>query len=151
MTSRIDSLSSSVIFFAVGIQVICWNCQKAIPETAERCPHCESEVEVEPTEDEEALVQNALSGMAPDVVRELRDAFEKSAAGEELVNRIMIGDCPTCGRFDTGDGLLSSRKTDGLTPNVRQSETLALGRCTFGLGTAKYVSRRDDSMTKPFC
>jgi hypothetical protein len=83
--------------------MICWSCQEAIPDTAERCPHCEAEVELEPTEDEKTAVQSALSSMVPKVIRELHDAFEESATGEEFVNRIMIGDCPTCGSSDTGD------------------------------------------------
>lgn len=83
--------------------MICWSCQKAIPDNAERCPHCEAEVVPEPTEDEKAAVQDVLAGMGPDLIGELRDAFEKSATGEEFVNRIMIGDCPTCGSSETGD------------------------------------------------
>ena len=57
----------------------------------------------EPTEDEKAAVQGALAGMDPDLTGELRDAFEKSATGEEFVNRIMVGDCPKCGSSNTGD------------------------------------------------
>jgi hypothetical protein len=34
---------------------------------------------------------------------ELRDAFEKSATGEEFVNRIMVGDCPKGGSSKTAD------------------------------------------------
>ena len=81
----------------------CWSCGKPMPETAEFCPHCEAPVVEQPTEDEKALVKDALAGMDPELIEELRDAFEKSATGEEFVNRIMIGDCPTCGSSDTGD------------------------------------------------
>jgi hypothetical protein len=41
--------------------------------------------------------------MGPDLLSELRDAFDKSASGEDFVNRIMVGDCPHCGCSKTGD------------------------------------------------
>jgi len=83
--------------------MICWSCQKAIPDAAERCPHCEAEVVAEPTEDEKAAAKSVLAGLGPDLTDELRDAFEKSATGEEFVNRIMVGACPTCSSSETGD------------------------------------------------
>ena len=83
--------------------MICWSCQKEMPDTAKRCPNCEAEVVAEPTADEEAAVQSALASMGPDLIDELRDAFEKSVSGEEFVNRIMVGDCPKCGSSNTGN------------------------------------------------
>jgi hypothetical protein len=83
--------------------MICWSCQKVIPDTAERCPYCEAQVFAEPTEDEKTAAESVLSSMDQDQINELRDAFAKSATGEEFVNRIMIGDCPTCGGSETGD------------------------------------------------
>ena len=83
--------------------MLCWSCQQEIAATAEFCPHCEAPVEQEPTAEEKAAVELALAGLSPDVIEELREAFEKSATGEEFVNRIMIGDCPACGSSATGD------------------------------------------------
>ena len=83
--------------------MICWSCQKEISDAAERCPHCEAEVEAEPTGEESAAVRSALASMEPELIGELRDAFEKSADGEDFVNQVMIGDCPTCGSSKTGD------------------------------------------------
>jgi hypothetical protein len=57
----------------------------------------------EPTAEDVAAVESALADMSPDMIDELRDAFEKSASGEEFVNRIMIGDCPTCHSSNTSD------------------------------------------------
>lgn len=81
----------------------CWSCQKEIPASAKRCPHCEAKVEEEPTAEEIASVQDALSEMNPELLQELRDAFDKSTTGEEFVNAIMIGDCPKCESSKTGD------------------------------------------------
>ena len=50
-----------------------------------------------------ATVWSALAGMGPELIGELRDAFEKSESGEDFVNRVMIGDCPKCGSSKTGD------------------------------------------------
>lgn len=81
----------------------CWSCQQEIPEHAEFCPHCEAQVVAKPSADEEAAAADLLAAMSPDLLGELRDAFEKSATGEEFVNRIMLGDCPRCGSSKTGD------------------------------------------------
>jgi hypothetical protein len=83
--------------------MLCWSCRKEIPETAKLCPHCEAEVEDEPAADDVAAVEGMLAGMDPELINGLRDAFEKSATGEEFVNRIMVGECPKCGSSDTGD------------------------------------------------
>ncbi len=83
--------------------MICWSCQKEISDAAERCPHCEAEVEAEPTGEETAAVWSALGNKEPEMIGELRNAFEKSADGEDFVNRVMIGDCPTCSSPKTGD------------------------------------------------
>ena len=83
--------------------MICWSCRKVIPDTAEFCPHCEAELEEEPSAGEIAVVQNILQSMSPELIEELGEAFENSATGEEFVNRIMIGDCPQCGSSNTDD------------------------------------------------
>jgi hypothetical protein len=74
-----------------------------VPNGAVRCPHCEAEVEAEPTTEEIETVRSALAGLEPEIIGELHDAFEKSESGEDFVNRIMIGDCPACGSSSTGD------------------------------------------------
>jgi hypothetical protein len=60
-------------------------------------------VEDEPAEGEMEAVAGMLAAMSPELVNELRDAFEKSSTGEEFVNRVMVGECPKCGSSDTGD------------------------------------------------
>ena len=81
----------------------CWSCQKEIPDGAARCPHCEAQVEAEPTSGEISTVWKALAGMGPELISELRDTFEKSESGEDFVNRVMIDECPKCGSLKTGD------------------------------------------------
>jgi hypothetical protein len=83
--------------------MICWSCRKEISDTAKRCPHCEAEVVEGPTEEWKAAALDALASMEPEVLSELRDAFEQSATGEEFLNRIMVGDCPKCGSSKTAD------------------------------------------------
>ncbi len=81
----------------------CWRCQKEIPINAEFCPHCEAEVTAEPSAEEQAAAASVLGAMSPDLLNEMRDAFDKSASGEDFVNRIMVGDCPHCSCSKTGD------------------------------------------------
>lgn len=83
--------------------MLCWSCQKDIPNTALFCPHCEAAVENAPTAEEKAAVENVLADMSPEIISELFNAFDKSATGEEFVNRIMVGDCPKCASSKTGD------------------------------------------------
>jgi hypothetical protein len=81
----------------------CWSCQKEIPNNAQFCPHCEAEVTAEPSAKEQAAAASVLDAVSPDLLSELRDAFDKSASGEDFVNRILVGDCPQCGCSNTGD------------------------------------------------
>lgn len=83
--------------------MLCWSCGKELPEDAKQCKHCEAPVEPEPTPEEMEMVNELLSDMGPEVLDELRAAFEGSSTGEEFVNRIMVGDCPKCDTSDTGD------------------------------------------------
>ena len=48
----------------------------------------------------------------------MRSAFEKSETAEEFVNRVMVGDCPSCGSADVGDC--------GEDPEIRDN---CVGRC----------------------
>ena len=97
---------------------MCWSCGKEIPNDANRCLYCEAEVESEPTDEELRVVKDMLAHMSPDVISELRSAFEESQTGEDFVNRIMVGDCPKC----------ESSKTDdcGDDPEV---DDICVGRC----------------------
>ena len=81
----------------------CWSCQKEIPNNAEFCPHCEAEVAEEPSAEEQAAAASVLGAMSPELLSELRDVFDKSASGEDFVNRVMVGDCPQCGCSQTSD------------------------------------------------
>ena len=81
-----------------------WSCHTEIADPAKYCPFCEAEVVAEPSEDELAAAANALAGLSPEVLSQIRDAFEESATGEEFVDRILVGDCPQCGNWKTGDG-----------------------------------------------
>ncbi|MGI9455269.1 MAG: hypothetical protein ACR2NU_01840 [Aeoliella sp.] len=81
----------------------CWSCDKDIPGDAKFCPHCEAPAEEAPTEAEKAAFTEAIGALAPEIMDELRDVFEKSASGEEFVNRIMVGECPKCESAKTGD------------------------------------------------
>ena len=81
----------------------CWSCGKRIPDQAAFCPHCEAEVEEEPTPQETEAVAQMLDQMDPHIMQQFREAFEKSATGEEFVRSVMIGDCPKCGGSKTGD------------------------------------------------
>ncbi len=83
--------------------MICWSCHKDIPNEAAFCPHCEAEAIAEPSLDELTAAAGALSTLSPELLDELRDAFEKSESGDEFVNRIMVGDCPKCDSSKTGD------------------------------------------------
>lgn len=83
--------------------MLCWSCQKEMPDAAEFCPHCEAKVIDEPTEEEQATVLEVLADMPSDVVDQLRETFVKSISAEDFVNQIMVGDCPKCGSESTGD------------------------------------------------
>lgn len=56
-----------------------------------------------PTAEEMAGFEDLMATMSPELINGLRDTFEKSATGEEFVNQIMVGDCPTCGSSNTDD------------------------------------------------
>jgi hypothetical protein len=82
------------------------------------CPHCEAEVEEAPTQEDVAAVEGLLAGMNPEILDELRNAFKQSTSGEDFVNRIMVGDCPSCSSSNTGD-------CDG-DPEI---DDITVGRC----------------------
>jgi hypothetical protein len=98
--------------------MICWSCQKEIPNKAEFCPHCEAEIVEELSVEEEAAATSLLADMSPDLLNELCDVFNKSASGQEFVDRIMVGDCPQCGNSKTGD-----------CENDPEIENPCVGRC----------------------
>lgn len=81
----------------------CWSCGGEVADSVKLCSHCEAEIDQKPTEAEEEAVASVLAGMSPEVAKEFFDAMNKSATGEEFVNRILVGDCPQCGCSNTGD------------------------------------------------
>jgi hypothetical protein len=68
--------------------------------------------------EEEAAAASLLADMSPDLLNELCDVFNKSASGQEFVDRIMVGDCPQCGNSKTGD-----------CENDPEIENPCVGRC----------------------
>ena len=76
--------------------MLCWSCRKEIPDRAVRCQHCEAVVEDEPSEEELDAVAEALDCVAPELMSEIRAAIEESTSGEDFINRIMVGHCPSC-------------------------------------------------------
>ena len=81
----------------------CLNCNKKIPKTARACQYCESVVEPEPTKEEKEAVLGLLGQMVPEALEELGAVLDESATADEFVDRIFVGDCPTCGSRDTGN------------------------------------------------
>jgi hypothetical protein len=81
----------------------CWNCLKALPETAQACPFCEAAVEDEPTPEEMAAVQGLLNQMPSEALTELQALIEQSTTAQEFANAIFVGECPKCAGSETGD------------------------------------------------
>jgi hypothetical protein len=80
----------------------CWNCRRAIPETAKICVHCEARVGEEPTAEELEAARSLLEQLPPEVAAELQRTALDSATANEFVDRIFVGDCPRCQSSDTG-------------------------------------------------
>ena len=81
----------------------CQNCSRNIPDNAARCQFCEAKVEPPPAAEELETVRELLETFSPEMHAELRKHFEASETADDFVNRLMIGDCPSCGSSDTGD------------------------------------------------
>jgi hypothetical protein len=81
----------------------CMNCNREIPKTAKICVHCESPVTPEPSAEELDAARALLDGLPPDALAELQQVFRDSATADEFVDRIFVGDCPTCASSNTGD------------------------------------------------
>ena len=96
----------------------CWSCGQPMPEKAQRCPHCEAEIEPPLSKEEQAGAEAMLSALGPEVISQLREIFENSETGEEFVNSVMIGPCPKCESAKTSDC--------DKDPDV---EDICIGRC----------------------
>jgi hypothetical protein len=83
--------------------VRCFNCNHELPQNAKFCPVCEAPVEPEPTAEELDAVRAALENLPPDLMAQFHKVISESATAEEFADRILVGDCPTCGSSQTGD------------------------------------------------
>ena len=85
----------------------CKKCGLELKSGQAVCPGCGKLHDLEPSKEEKEAVASAISGMPPDALDLLRDEFNKAMAdglsAKEFANSIMVGACPKCGSFDTGD------------------------------------------------
>jgi hypothetical protein len=81
----------------------CWNCGHKVRKKARVCGHCEADLTKAPTPEEEAAVIELLEQMPPDVLAQMVATVSESDSAEEFANRIMVGECPSCGSDQTGD------------------------------------------------
>jgi hypothetical protein len=81
----------------------CWNCGKRLRAKAKHCAYCEAVVESAPKKEEIDAVLEVLGQMPPEAMEEFRAAFEGSKTAEEFADRILVGDCPSCGGTDVGN------------------------------------------------
>jgi len=79
----------------------CWNCHRELPENAKVCPRCEADAGPGPSQEEMDMAQAMLEQMSPEALAELHQAIQECDTAEEFVDRIMVGDCPTCGSSKT--------------------------------------------------
>jgi hypothetical protein len=96
----------------------CWSCGQEIPINAQRCLHCEAEVEDQPSAEEQASVMQMLEQMGPEFMQEIENVLAQSADGEDFVNRIMVGPCPKCDSDNTSN-----------CENDPEIEDPCIGRC----------------------
>jgi hypothetical protein len=80
----------------------CFNCLREIPDTAAICVHCEAPVMPEPTAEEMDAARALLQQLPPDAAAELHKAFLASETADDFVDRIFVGDCPSCDSSNTG-------------------------------------------------
>jgi hypothetical protein len=73
-----------------------------MPDGAKFCVHCEASVEkLSFSSDELKFAEELLRNMPDNVKQELRAVFESSSTADDFVNRIFVGDCPSCGSSST--------------------------------------------------
>lgn len=82
---------------------LCWSCDRKLPQYAVRCMHCEAKVEDAPGPEEAEMLMEFLGDMDPSLMDEIRRMAMESESGDDFVNRLMVGPCPTCDSDDTGD------------------------------------------------
>ena len=81
----------------------CQNCHEEIPDTAKACFRCEAPVVPAPTKEETDAAHQVLGQMTPEMMAELHQAMIECSTREDFVNRVLLGECPTCGSSKTGD------------------------------------------------
>jgi len=96
----------------------CWNCDKEIPDDAKACQYCEALTELAPSEEEMESVEEVLSMLDDESREAIEAALDGCESAEEFANRIMVGECPTCGSAEVGDC--------GDDPTI---DNICLGRC----------------------
>ena len=98
--------------------MICWNCNREMPDSAKVCLACESPGMDAPTAAEIDAVRELFQNMPPEALADLRRAFSESDTAEGFADRIFVGDCPKCGSKQTGN-----------CEHDPEIEELLVGRC----------------------
>lgn len=98
--------------------MLCWNCQKEIPDNAKACQYCEASMEGMPSEEETEMVTELFASLDPEMQAEIIAAAESSETAEEFVNQIMVGACPACDSVNVGD-----------CENDPDIDNICVGRC----------------------
>ena len=83
--------------------MLCWNCGHKVSKEAQVCGHCEADLTKAPSADEAAAVMEVLAQMPPEVLAELGGAMSQSDSALDFANRVLVGQCPSCGSEQTGD------------------------------------------------
>src|SRR5437879_4908627 len=96
----------------------CWNCMQEAPQGAAYCPHCETPLTEEPSAEEIAAVQEALTHLSPADLAEMHRIAMESETADDFVNQILVGNCPKCGGTKTGD-----------CDNDPEIDNILVGRC----------------------
>src|ERR1700756_1067247 len=79
----------------------CSKCGKTIPSDKSLCVACEMDDDIDMMPEELAMAEELLKEMTPEMLDELKSAFNESGSAEEFANRIMVGPCPKCGSDNT--------------------------------------------------
>lgn len=82
----------------------CFNCNKAVPDDATCCLHCEADLREMadlPDADMEAAA-GAIEQVMPGGMDQLREMAESFDTAEDFANAIFVGGCPVCESTDVG-------------------------------------------------
>ena len=102
----------------------CWSCRKEIPDVAIRCPHCEAEVEAEPTGDEMSLPKTPGEWL-DEIRRAIEDARKSKPfgilAGQRITDADLFHMAPLAGMKFRGlnyrDERMRRKVTEGALAN----------------------------------